>query len=213
MMGLLPSIPPDKLSTLSFVSRTFSSTATVVAPAGIRGGDLLLFMNQADGHGSDTPTVPSGFTLLMQDNDSGTNMQFNTSRKIADGTESGTNIVGLAGSSMTRTCLMIFRGNVAVRAVSAAGGVTQESTTGNPSGQSVNTAGAVVPFIDFGWGFTGTSGDLTDVDLPNSETNGVDDRMVVGYVLHNTVGIGGGGYNIGDGGLLNYLGSLYISLS
>lgn len=213
MMGLLPSIAPDMLESVTFISRTYGIGATVAAPSNIRAGDLLLFFNQADGHSSNNATIPAGFTSLHQDNDSGTDNQFNTSRKIADGSEGGTNITGLAaGSSLARTCLMVFRGNVAIRTVSAAGGLSAESIGGgNPSGQTVNTTGAVEPYIDVGWGYS--SGDLTDTNMPNAETNGADDRMITGYTLHNAEAIAGGSYNIGNGGVISALYSFYLNLS
>lgn len=210
--GWHPAPGKQLLRSISLISRTYGLGATVAAPADIRFGDLLLFFNSADGYSSNNGTIPAGFTSINQDNDSGTDYQFNSSYKLAAGSEGGTNITGLAaGISLARTALVVFRGNIPFRSASV-GGLQQESIGGgNPGNQAVNTAGASVPFIDVGWGYS--SGDLTDVDMPNALTNGADDRMVTGYTLHNTIGVGGGGYNIGNGGAINALYSWYMNLT
>lgn len=123
--------------------------ASIVAPAGIIRGDLLVLLDRVSTTSVPTTVVPSGFTTIRNDNDA-TAVRMITSYKIADGTEGGASITGMvAGTFEDGKAMAVFRGNVPITGVTIGSSSGQIVNT-NPTGQNVVASGGLVPLIVFG---------------------------------------------------------------
>jgi len=123
-----------------------SGTATVTIPASTHTGDIIIFGHRArNSAGTPSANIPSGFTQI------GTTLSLNQttvawSRKLAIGTDAGTNITVDQGTSQNRAIILVFRPNghvTSINVADVAGGIT----LGNPVAQTVNASGGAVPLV------------------------------------------------------------------
>jgi hypothetical protein len=136
-----------KLSSLSFVTSAnvnagVSTSDTITAPAGIQAGDLIVLYDTRNA--VITPAAPSGFSIAVSTSSGITAV---ISYKISAGTESGTTITGMTGTSVTYNMLLaVFRGNQLIKAVTV-GSANQQNTAGAPTNQSCTASGGLPPLI------------------------------------------------------------------
>lgn len=154
-MNFLPGWYPStalgaKLSVISFFGSSTAAgnagTTSITAPSSILPGDLMVLSNTSSA-GSAAAVVPSGFTQVNTGIVGGTRMV--TSYKIADGTEGGSSLTGMTADTSWQACLYVFRGNVAIKTITAAS-VNGEATAGDPVTQTVTASGGTPPLVVFG---------------------------------------------------------------
>ncbi len=141
------------LTTVAQQASAISTSVNVTCPTVIA-GDVILLLDFAVSFSSVTKIVPSGFTEI-RDNSTSTTRQV-CSYKIANGTESGSSLSGMAGSLATRKVVVTFRGDIPISVVTPLD-VEGQATTGNPTAQTVNASGQPVPLIVIG-GYSAGSG-------------------------------------------------------
>jgi hypothetical protein len=209
--------PPAKLTAVSlFASATGSSgsagNTTVTVPAGVIAGDLLVFVDSADAPTPATGSVPAGFTLIRTDNVGG-GAQI-VSYKIAVGNEAGTNIVGSTVSTQWRSCLFVFRGNVPIKTVTAAG-VNGQATASDPTAQTITSGSGTPPLVAIA-DYRGTTpatrtfSRAADGTISNPAPNaGITSAS---YKIYNSAPANIS-VDMTDEGLINILQSFYLALS
>lgn len=127
-----------------FNSATSVNTASVTCPSGVIAGDLIVYANR--GREDESAVVPSGYTQILE-------MNFGdghtiVSAKLASGSEGGNSITGMGGISQLNA-VAVFRPNIPATAFSAST-PNKQSTSGNPSPQTVLSAAGTPPLIVFG---------------------------------------------------------------
>jgi hypothetical protein len=125
--------------TLVYVAHTTSAAASIVAPAAINAGDLLILVQRGrDSASIPTSVVPGDFTTV---NSSGVNqVQLNICYKIADGTEDGATITGIDGNADDGKVLWQYRANAPIISLTAAGWVSINSSSA-PAQQTIAASG------------------------------------------------------------------------
>lgn len=156
----LPLIPlgllgKGELLTLSLVAAT-SGTWGLTVPAGVQSGDLLIFSQVASDFFGPPATDPAGFANLYD------RINFGSGRKrfsgrVADGSESGSGLVGMAVDD-ARSHLLVFRGNRALETISSGFSPVQNATGGNPTPIVVTSGSGVRPVLVLAHYFTGDGG-------------------------------------------------------
>ncbi len=142
------------LTSITQVGSATSTGETIVAPADIRPGDLIVLADFAvnNSTAANAGVLPSGFTeigstLLIA---AGTNgMHLYTSYKRANGTEDSAVLTGILGGSTSAKALYLFRGDLAALTVTV-GGFTGQASNGDITLQTVTASTAVAPLIVFG---------------------------------------------------------------
>lgn len=135
---------------------------TFACPADIIAGDLLVALSQGRWYSTGLTYGPySGFILLKR-TAPGSSNAFETSYKIADGSEASSTLTGgLQCSTWVNTVLYVFRGDVPINAVTPSIWNGQ-LTNSNPSAQTVSADGQATPLVVLaGWGENATGGQIT----------------------------------------------------
>jgi len=152
--GWFPSVAAvsSRLTTITQVLSSTSLTSTIDVPVGVVSGDLIVLLDVPLNSASPAPSLvtPSGFT------NSGINFidSLNVRRmalsfKIASGSEGGTTLTGMNGSTANNKSLLVFRGNIPFVTATVLDVGTQ-ATDGNPTAQTVTSGSGTVPLIVFG---------------------------------------------------------------
>lgn len=149
--GVMSIAGAPKVSTLSQPTgkTATSTTSTITVPTGIQKGDLLYLKDTSINVSSPASTVvPSGFNTISNISASTLfSIRQIVSYKIADGTESSTNLTGMNGDTFNDKELIVFRGDVAITSVTVSGTVNGNATTGDPASQSTTASGGTAPLI------------------------------------------------------------------
>lgn len=178
---------------MTVLTQTTTSTAnTIIAPASIIAGDLLMLFDWATGGSGGAPTsvYPSTFTGIQTNatTEGGADRRGNMSYKVAAGTEGGTTITGMNGSSSNRKIMVRFRFNIPLASVSV---VSQGGTLSNANQAAQTRAAATAPYIVVGhWGcedtITSRTFTIGGVDAKDEEfTTGA--TQYAAYHFFNTV--------------------------
>lgn len=146
-----------RLTTITQVLSATSVATTITAPSGIQAGDLIVMYDYAFGiYGVPGDVPPSGFTVISNLTD-GSNNRAIAAYKLADGTEGGTSITGMTGSSPSAKAIYVFRGNIRAKTATV-GDVGATQTSGNNAAQVVNVAAVLPPLIVLA--FYGSNGSI-----------------------------------------------------
>lgn len=127
------------ISALKLVASNRSTSTSLVAPMNIQAGDLLLYYNQTENTSAAAASTPSGFTSIhavssswvVQPNPEGYTFKARLSYKIADGTEAGATITGMAISTfrnIPEQLILVYRSNRPVTSVSLVNWSTSASS-------------------------------------------------------------------------------------
>ncbi|MGD9878917.1 MAG: hypothetical protein AB7F22_07840 [Reyranella sp.] len=200
-----------------FGSATENADGTLVLPASIQAGDLIVL---ADSAFDDTGGVPTDFTgILNSDDVSATSLRLQTSYKIAVGTEGGTTITGMTsgGTPVSRKVAVVFRDSIgpitAVNVVTA-GGVHQ-STGSNPAGGTIPSASGAAPLIVCG-AFTASNivspANFSPSDEVISNNVGANANVVFAYKMYDA-SPADVAMDSDDEGATNILQGFYIELT
>lgn len=154
MIGVMPQPVADRtLRQVWLFASTTSAAASVIAPAGIQKGDLMVLIDAPENAAAiNTASVPSGFTQFRDAPSSGWETKVVMSYKIADGTEGGATIMGMTGAVENAKVLLVFRGRARIRSLSMVSDL-HEMSNGDPSGVIANFSGitpAASPVIALG---------------------------------------------------------------
>jgi hypothetical protein len=145
---------PPVVATLSHVADTTSTTATITAPATINAGHILVLWDSSFTSGAvPAKVIPAGFTEIVSI--ATVNLRSTASYKLCDGTEDGATITGQAGTYPEKA-IMQFRGDIAATSITVVD-LASEATAADPTTQTCNASGGVVPLIVFGLYGNGTS--------------------------------------------------------
>lgn len=194
--------------TIAFRSSATSTASTITAPSDIVAGDLLVIYDRATNtSGLPTSVVPSGFTSIL---DQGTENLRRTicSFKIASGSEAGTSITGMNGTSANIKIMMVFSTNGATSAI--AYDVEFQSTDADPTAQTITSSSGSPPLVAFAFirQVTTTSQSFS----PTQDGTVVNGQNTGYYKIYNSSPA-----NItvdcGDGGNANALMSFYIEVN
>lgn len=137
-------------------SNTSTESASVTCPATVEAGDLLVMWDISNGAAPQpVDTVPSGFTRITTTamvSASG-NSRAVASYKIADGSEAGGAITGMAlgGSGSSGKCLYVFRRTPTPIGTVVVQDMNEEVATGNPTAQVKNASGSSFPLVVLGF--------------------------------------------------------------
>jgi hypothetical protein len=208
------------LTTLTQVaSATAQDSTTITGPASIQAGDLLVLYDTAfDSSGIPTTAVPSGFTIISNVVGLAGDSRLISSYKIATGAEASAALSGLASDvPASGKGLYVFRGNIPITSA-AVQDIGQQSTSGNPTSQTVTAASGIAPLIVFGcYTAFGTvnprtfSADPKDGEINFPDGVGVFDNWLA-YRIDNASG-SNTSIDMDDEGTENYLSSFYIECS
>jgi hypothetical protein len=142
---------------LSGTSPSPGNSSTITLPSGILLGDLIVIADAADGNTTPSAVTPTNFTAAVAST-TATGIRMCLSYKLADGTEGGTVITGMAGNgggSAVKVCF-VFRGNQPATAVTTNSPVS-EGTGNNPSAKNITSGSAILPLVVIG-AYTATVG-------------------------------------------------------
>jgi hypothetical protein len=132
--------------TMAYISRTTQSGsgASLTVPT-IAAGDLLIyFATAANGSGAVTEVKPSGFTTISTVAVNTTaGLRSSVYYKFAVGTETGTTITNMTGSSRSDSTLLVYRPSQSISAFTIGTqygtvGVLAQATDGTPTSQNNN---------------------------------------------------------------------------
>lgn len=143
--GVIP-----KLMALSVFDSATSTASTIVAPASIVPGDLIVLFDSAVSTGTPSTVTPTGFTNINTVTvGTATIRKSICSYKIAVGDEGGATITGMNGNQQNGKMIYVFRGNVAITSV-VVGDVGSQGTDGDPVAQTITSASGIPPLVVFG---------------------------------------------------------------
>jgi hypothetical protein len=151
MTLLTPVIGPlrQRVNSMTLFSQATAEANQVTVPSGVQKGDLMVMLHAANkASSSGNVAAPTGFTLLTSAEwtwATGNLFFTGVSYKIADGTESGTQITGQTSSNnVWEKGLFIFRGNVPIKSATPGGWNLQTvgGTDGNSTAQNSLSIGA-----------------------------------------------------------------------
>lgn len=170
MTLLTPVVGPMKqrINSMTLFGQVTAEANQVTVPAGVERGDLLVMFHAANrANNTGDVEAPAGFTLLTSREwiwMSGNYFFTGVSYKIADGTESGTQITGqTSANNVWEKGLFIFRPNVPIKSVTTGGWSDQVvgGTNGNSTEQNnltITSSSAVTPsfVVAFYWNISRT---------------------------------------------------------
>jgi hypothetical protein len=199
-----------QVATIAAFDSAFATGNSITAPDGILAGDIIVLWDVilSDGPGGG---VPSGFTGIESSGIGNARLSY----KIAAGTEGGTSITGITGTSPTPyKAMAVFRPSVAP-SVSVQDS-DLEFTADNPAAQTISANGADTPLIALAAYAAG--GGLSGASLSPSADDSVDDaggesiHIRLSWKIYNTAPADLTA-DLGDSGTANVLASCYLQVS
>lgn len=129
---------------------TGAGNSTITLPADIALGDLLVIADSATGAATPGAVTPSGWTNAVTST-TATGIRGSLLYKLADGTEGGTVITGMAGNGggAAAKVFMGFRGDNPAVSLTV-GGTNAQGTGNNPTAQTVAASGQATPLVILG---------------------------------------------------------------
>ncbi len=149
----VPYAPSSAITSITKQADATSTASTITCPTVERGDLLVLADSPTNSSGTPTTVVPTGFTSI--ENISLSTRRQIVSYKIADGSESGSSITGMNGTSANRKVLVVYRPNrpaTTAYVFTVAG----QATTANPFAVMLDNAAQAYPQVVIGiYGATG----------------------------------------------------------
>lgn len=186
-----------------------NNSTTITAPSGIVEGDILFFFDRAlNTSGAPTAVIPSGFTQIS--NITLGNRRQIVSYKVADGTEAGATITGMASTSANAKRILAFSTGVSSPTATVQS-INEQITNAAPSNQTItcgSSSSALIAVSYLGqttltsYTFTPTEDD----SYPNNTNNNQ-----IKYKIYNT-SPANVTVTAGDGGNENALQSFYVEV-
>jgi hypothetical protein len=132
-----------------FNSSSSTGSSTVVLPTGIQAGDVIVLLDSKGSvFTSPALVVPAGFTQIatVTGTDGSIGLRNTMSFKIADGSEGGATITGMAGNVTPQMLVVVFRPDRRVLAI-ALGDVETVFDNGNPASRVISASAGTPPLI------------------------------------------------------------------
>lgn len=179
------------VSSLTFVDDGNSTnTATCTIPAAGQTGDIAIFFDGVTNTSAITKVIPAGWTELAY---AATASGFNRvalacSYKVLAGGEAGTSITGMSHDQENKW-ILVFRPDATITTVTPSTWSIQ-TTTGNPTSQTVSASGQPTPLLVLGVCHTesavtfSTASPAFDAEFVNNGALGR--SMRVGYKIYNS---------------------------
>lgn len=205
-------IPPD-LTSISVRSTATSSGTTIVAPSDIQPGDVLVLQDFSFNSTATVPTsvTPTNFDTPHVDHTVGSYSRHMVSTKLANGSEAGATITGMAGTFGVWKHLVVLKGNAPATSKTVSTPNAQV-TTGNPTAQNVAASGGVAPLVVFGfYACDNNVNPRTMSPAKDAELN-FDTEAFVAWKIQNSSPVDVS-VDMDDEGGANYLASLYIAMA
>ncbi|MER8397463.1 hypothetical protein [Mesorhizobium sp. M1348] len=184
-MAMMGTYAPSGVTSVTLISITITSAATIAWPAGLQAGDVAVLADAGSGIGAPASVTPTGFTNVVDC--PGVVHRLMVDYKILDGTEAG-NIMGISSGIGAGKCLYIYRGNVPITAV-VPSTWNSEATTGDPAPQTVLASPGAPPLVVFGANI-GTNGNTTfstaSPAFDATENFGSANFAIAGYKIYNS---------------------------
>lgn len=201
---------PAPAAILAVTSAT-STAATIAVPSSVMAGDLLVLMDRAEnslGGGLPATVVPTGFTSAIN------TPQFDErqiiSAKLADGSDAGSTLTGMDGTSADAKLLLVFRRFPAATSISIQDPAGQ-ATDGNPTAQTINASGGNAPLVALaGYSSYGAVSPRTMTPAKQSEIS-ISTRYFLAWKIYDSSPADVSA-DMDDEGLGNFLQSLYIEM-
>jgi hypothetical protein len=149
-----------QVTSISYVTSATSTTTTVTCPT-VQAGDVAFFFNTAINTTASAPTAvtPTGFSSVANAGTATTlGISNRISYKICTGSEGGTTLTGMSGTSSNNISLVIYRGNIPATFIT----LTNNSSSANdatPTNQSITLSGTTGPYVAYA--FYASSGSIT----------------------------------------------------
>lgn len=177
------------IGSVAFQASATSIAATITCPT-VQQGDVGVLFDFARDTGETVPsqTIPSGFTLTKTDTYlTSSGYRGTVSRKIFDGTESGSSLTGQDGSSSDNKVLLVFRPSAPATSIGSSTWLG-ELDTANPAAQLIAASGQQVPLIRLAVAgiAAGTSAFAAGTFDATVATSSGD--LLVGYAVQNSAG-------------------------
>lgn len=193
------------------VTSATSTAATIAVPSSVMAGDLLVLMDRAEnslGGGLPATVVPTGFTSAIN------TPQFDErqiiSAKLADGSDAGSTLTGMDGTSADAKLLLVFRRFPAATSISIQDPAGQ-ATDGNPTAQTINASGGNAPLVALaGYSSYGAVSPRTMTPAKQSEIS-ISTRYFLAWKIYDSSPADVSA-DMDDEGLGNFLQSLYIEM-
>lgn len=170
-----------------------SGSASVVVPATVQAGDVLIHANSASSGGAvPASLIPPGFTLdidstITASGSSGRAKRVTLAHKLADGSEAGQTYYGMSSSSAS-AILAVFRSYTGEFGTLSSGDKHAQIGRGSISPQVVSASGQVLPLIVFGVAAASVSGTLSmsqsDATIPPTFASNT--YLILGYKIFNS---------------------------
>lgn len=202
------------LPTLEHFASATSSAPTITIPAGVDTTDVAVLWDCV-GYDNPSPAVPSGWTQLAAGALTGRG-NLVVSYKALSASDASQSITGMNGADTEQKRMEVFRLDREITSVNAST-FNEQTTTSNPSPQTVNVSGATAPLIVIGGsvndGSLGSSTLTSDVgfDALYEFQYGAGDWFGAGYAIQNS-SLVNHSIDMSDGGN-NYLCSGYLEIS
>jgi hypothetical protein len=187
------------LTSITQVLSATSTATTITAPSGIQAGDLIVMADCAGGVSTPTDVIPTGFTGI-ETNTTPITSRMRCSYKLADGSEGGTSITGMAatGFGSVAKAIYVFRGDFPASSLTLADVETQ-GTSGNPTAQTVSASGGIAPLVILGFyaeadtsaavnprTFTVAGSPAKDGELQSTSNASLDIDLWIAYKIYNS---------------------------
>jgi hypothetical protein len=186
-------VASQRIGSFSLATSTVTSGANITVPLGIQKNDIAFFIDAASDSSSSKPrnaTTAANWPLINYTSGltagGGNYYHSYVSYRVLNGTEGGTTVAGINGSSVNRKVLAVFRPNVNVKYTPGFAQVRGQTTQGTPSTQTVSVSGQVVPIIIFAHFWGGLNVASPGMSPNDGIFNGSSDRQKWGYKLFNT---------------------------
>lgn len=205
VLKLLGANAPASAQTLAFRSSATSTTSTIVAPSDIIASDLLVLFDVAF-NASGFPTAVTPFTAFLN-NTNLTVRRIMFSKKIADGTEAGTTLTGMNGTSGNTKILMVFSTNGATSSTEF--DIGYQATDATPTSQTITSSSGTPPLISIGFIRQATT---TSQSFSPTQDGSINNQVITTYYKIYNSSPSNVTVSCGDGGNNNILASFYLEV-
>jgi len=174
---------------LAFQTSADSDQSTITCPT-VAANDIGVLFDTATNLTTPFPSnaIPSGFTQLQTSTLSGFVYRTTLSYKVFSGSEGGTSLSGLSGTSSMAKLLLVLRPTVAVVGVGVST-FLQETTQSAPSSQLIGASGQAAPLVRLAVCINGAAATVPSFTSGTFDATltraGVDSAMRVGYAIQN----------------------------
>ena len=193
----------------SLVASDGAVSSSLVLPASIQQGNLLIIYNHSYNNSSTIPTAatPSGFTQIYNQSLSTASKSARAigSYKVANGTEGGTTITGMSGAVPVIYVIVYSTNSVAPNVTLLYTGIGggASMTNANPTDYTLSLSGRTKPVVAVGACYNETPAQISFSTTPDTQIPATDSSYRFAPKVFNT-SPSNFSVTAGDGGNLNF---------